>query len=98
MKNLPQQQSSLQSILTTAAADQISPSFKHHPTQPLCSDPEGWGPISEIRWDLTPCFLDLWVLFVAAFGLVGGVGALVYLLRKRTPQDVKKNWHYYTKL
>lgn len=98
MKTLSQQQSSLQSVFASASADHFS-SFSHHRSkQLLCSDPEGWGPVSEVRWDLTPCFLDVWVLFVAVFGLLGGVGALFYLLKKRTPQDVKKNWHYYTKL
>lgn len=63
----------------------------------LCADPEGWGPISSIRWDLTPCFLDLWLVFVAAWGIVGGAGAIWYLSR-RTSQDVKKNWHFYAKL
>lgn len=94
------QQSPLQSTLTTASADHhyASISSKHHSSQVLCSDPEGWGPISEIRWDLTPCFLDVWVLFVAAFGLIGGVGALFYLFKRKPPQDVKKNWHYYTKM
>lgn len=66
--------------------------------QVLCADPEGWGPISDIRWDLTPCFLDVWLIFVAAWGLLAGAGAIFYLLKKRTPQDVKKNWHYYAKL
>lgn len=66
-------------------------------TQPLCADPEGWGPISHVRYDLTPCFLDLWVLFVAVWGILPGAGALWYVLR-RTAQDVPKNWHFYAKL
>lgn len=90
MKYSSQQQNSLQTILTTTHV--------RHSTQFLCSDNEGWGPISKTRWDLTPCFLDIWLLFVTAFGLVGGAGAIFYLLKKRVPQDVKKNWHYYTKL
>lgn len=64
----------------------------------LCADPEGWGPVSEIRWDLTPCFLDVWLLFVSAWGLLAGAGAIYYLFKTRTPQEVKKNWHYYAKL
>jgi hypothetical protein len=66
----------------------------HH----LCGDPEGWGPTSELRFDFTPCFLDLWLLFVAAWGLLFGAGAVWYLLRKRSAQDVQKNWHFYAKL
>ncbi|RMZ91424.1 hypothetical protein DV736_g1341, partial [Chaetothyriales sp. CBS 134916] len=67
-------------------------------TQPLCGDPEGWGPVSSIRFDLTPCFLDLGILFVAAWGIVFGAAALAYLLRRKSSQDVPKDWHFYTKL
>ncbi|KAI4607263.1 hypothetical protein J4E83_009719 [Alternaria metachromatica] len=70
---------------------------KHH-RQPLCGNSEGWGPISPIRYDFTPCFLDVWIAVVAAFGIVGGVGALWYLYRKCPPQPVKRNWHFYAKL
>jgi ATP-binding cassette, subfamily C (CFTR/MRP), member 1 len=66
--------------------------------EPLCGDPEGWGPVSLIRYDLTPCFLDIWIVLVAVFGIVFGAGALWYLLKKRVPQDVPKNWHFYAKL
>jgi len=66
--------------------------------QPLCGDSEGWGPISDIRYDFTPCFLDTWVVIVATWGLLGGAGALWFLLKKRTPQEVSKNWHFYAKL
>lgn len=64
----------------------------------MCSDAEGWGPISKLRWDFTPCFLDIWLLVVAVWGLVAGAGAILYLLKKRIPQDVRRNWHYLTKL
>lgn len=66
--------------------------------QPLCADPEGWGPISSIRYDFTPCFLDVWILFVSVWGIFFGAGAVWYLLRKRVAQDVPKNWHFYAKL
>ena len=65
---------------------------------PLCGDAEGWGPVSSIRYDFTPCFLDIWLLSVAAWGLLFGAGAVWYLLRKRTAQEVPKNWHFYGKL
>ena len=68
----------------------------NHP--PLCGNAEGWGPISDIRYDFTPCFLDIWLIFVAAWGIFLGLGAVWYLLRKRIPQDVPKNWHFYAKL
>lgn len=67
-------------------------------SQPFCGDPEGWGPLSPLRFDLTPCFLDIWVAVVAAWGVLGGAGALWLLLKRRTPQPVGKNWHFYTKL
>ncbi|KAH7348124.1 multidrug resistance-associated protein 1 [Pyrenochaeta sp. MPI-SDFR-AT-0127] len=70
---------------------------KHH-RQPLCGNSEGWGPISPIRYDFTPCFLDVWIAVVAAFGIVGGAGALWYLYRNFPPQPVKRNWHFYAKL
>jgi ABC-type multidrug transport system fused ATPase/permease subunit len=66
--------------------------------QPFCGDVEGWGPLSRLRFDLTPCFLDVGVSVVALFGLVLGSGALWFLLNKRIPQPVSKNWHFYAKL
>ena len=65
--------------------------------QPLCGDAEGWGPISSVRYDFTPCFLDVWIVFVAAWGLIAGAGA-VWFLSRRTSQPVSKNWHFYAKL
>ncbi|KAK3051700.1 hypothetical protein LTS18_012375, partial [Coniosporium uncinatum] len=72
--------------------------FSKHHTQPLCGNPEGWGPLSPYRYDFTPCFLDIWILAVAVFGVVLGAAALWYLLKKRTPESVKRNWHFYAKL
>lgn len=69
-----------------------------HDRQPLCGNSEGWGPISPIRYDFTPCFLDVWIATVAAFGILGGVGALWYLYRQCPPQPVKRNWHFFAKL
>ncbi|KAJ4350561.1 ATP-binding cassette glutathione S-conjugate transporter ycf1 [Ascochyta clinopodiicola] len=66
--------------------------------QPLCGNSEGWGPMSPIRFDFTPCFLDVWIMVVAVWGIVGGFGALFYLYKKCTPQPVKRNWHFYAKL
>lgn len=73
--------------------------FEPHQRQPFCSDSEGWGPVSLFRFDLTPCFLDLSVAIVTAlFGLLMGSGAIWYLLKKRSPQPVAKNWHFHAKL
>ncbi|KAL1967684.1 hypothetical protein VTN77DRAFT_2941 [Rasamsonia byssochlamydoides] len=66
--------------------------------QPFCGDGEGWGPLSPVRFDFTPCFLDVWVALVAAWGLFMGAGAIWFLLKKRIPQPVPKNWHFYAKL
>lgn len=66
-------------------------------SQPLCGDPEGWGPLSPTRWDLTPCFLDTTIVAVALFGFVLGSGAVWYLSRRK-PEHVPKNWHFYAKL
>lgn len=66
--------------------------------QPLCGNIEGWGPLSPYRWDFTPCFLDIWVAIVSAWGVLGGVGALFFLYKTCTPQAVAKDWHFYAKL
>lgn len=72
--------------------------FQSRQRQPFCGDIEGWGPLSPFRFDLTPCFLDFVVSLVAAWGLFMGAGAIWFLLRKRIPQPVSKDWHFYTKL
>ncbi|KAL8828170.1 MAG: hypothetical protein Q9191_002746 [Dirinaria sp. TL-2023a] len=66
--------------------------------QPLCGNIEGWGPLSPFRYDFTPCFLDVWITTVAVFGIVSGTAAVWWLLKRRTPSSVGKDWHFYTKL
>ncbi|KAL4890362.1 P-loop containing nucleoside triphosphate hydrolase protein [Aspergillus ambiguus] len=75
-----------------------NPAFQPHNLQPFCGDVEGWGPLSRFRFDLTPCFLDLGVAVVAGWGVLFGAGALWFLFKKRIPQPVSKNWHFYAKL
>jgi ATP-binding cassette subfamily C (CFTR/MRP) protein 1 len=53
--------------------------------------------MSGLRWDFTPCFLDVWIATVAVFGILAGAGAIVYL-RSQPPQPVQKNWHFWAKL
>ncbi|KAI9812228.1 MAG: hypothetical protein M1826_002937 [Phylliscum demangeonii] len=65
---------------------------------PLCRDPEGWGPLSSIRYDFTPCFLHVWIAIVAAYGVLFGAGAVWWLVKRRKPMPVSKDWHFYTKL
>jgi ATP-binding cassette subfamily C (CFTR/MRP) protein 1 len=85
--------------LTPAEYPHTAPIHSFSPSrQPFCGDSEGWGPISPIRFDFTPCFLDVWILSVAVWGLLFGAGALWYLLRKKAAQLVPKNWHFHAKL
>lgn len=78
--------------------DYLRPALSNHQRQPLCGNIEGWGPISPFRYDFTPCFLDVWITSVACLGIVLGLGAAWYLLRRRSPSPVSKNWHFYAKL
>ncbi|KAJ5665324.1 Metal resistance protein YCF1 [Penicillium maclennaniae] len=66
--------------------------------QSFCTDPEGWGPLSPTGFHVTPCFIDVIVAVVAVWGIFAGAGALYLLLKKRIPQPVSKNWHFYAKL
>lgn len=65
--------------------------------QPLCGNEEGWGPLSPFRYDFTPCFIDIWVFAVAIFGILGGALAVWYVLMKRKPAEVAKDWHFWFK-
>lgn len=65
--------------------------------QPLCGNEEGWGPLSPFRYDFTPCFIDVWVASVAVFGLVFGLGAIVWLVKTKKPTEAGKGWHFWTK-
>ena len=53
--------------------------------QILCGNEEGWGPMSPFRYDFTPCFIDVWVAIVAAFGILAG-GLALWLLRRQEPR------------
>ncbi|KAK1994100.1 hypothetical protein LX36DRAFT_660894 [Colletotrichum falcatum] len=65
--------------------------------QPLCGNEEGWGPLSPIRYDFTPCFIDVWIASVAAFGVVFGSFAIAWLLQRKKPTDAPKDWHFWVK-
>lgn len=65
--------------------------------QPLCGNEEGWGPMSPFRYDFTPCFIDVWVASVAVFGILAGAAAVWWLLKKKQPTPVSKDWHFWTK-
>ncbi|TEY71265.1 hypothetical protein BOTCAL_0097g00210 [Botryotinia calthae] len=99
--------SSSQSILKTgsfsgfrALQEQLGSGYLAADTsrsQPLCGNKEGWGPLSPHRYDFTPCFMDVWVSSVAAFGILGGAIAIWWLVGRKTTAEVKKNWHFWLK-
>lgn len=68
-----------------------------HFKQPLCGNEEGWGPLSPFRYDFTPCFIDVWVFAVAAYGMACGALAIWYVLRKRKAADITKTWSFWFK-
>lgn len=72
-------------------------SATRHLKEPLCGNEEGWGPLSPIRYDFTPCFIDVWVALVALFGLFFGAVAVWWLVRWRRPTTVAKDWHFWVK-
>jgi ATP-binding cassette subfamily C (CFTR/MRP) protein 1 len=95
-----------QSILATSSLSSFSPleelasgylAASKKRGQPLCGNSEGWGPLSPIRYDFTPCFMDVWVSSVAVFGIFFGAGAIWWLLKKKKAQEVSKDWHFWTK-
>jgi hypothetical protein len=95
-----------QSILATSSLSSFSPleeftsgylAASKKRGQPLCGNSEGWGPLSPIRYDFTPCFMDMWVTSVAVFGILFGAGAVWWLLNRKKAQEVSKDWHFWTK-
>ncbi|KAL8913430.1 MAG: hypothetical protein Q9171_001723 [Xanthocarpia ochracea] len=78
--------------------DYLRAAYNGPQRQTLCGNIEGWGPISPFRYDFTPCFLDVWISSVAVFGLLLGPAAIWYLLKRRVPSPVTKNWHFHLKL
>ena len=94
-----------QAVLSTASSqyglfkpDYLRATAKEEKEYEFCANNEGWGPISPFRYDFTPCFLDVWIAAVAAWGIVLGAAAVWFLLKRRSPSPVSKNWHFYTKL
>ncbi|KAL5326449.1 hypothetical protein ACEPPN_004134 [Leptodophora sp. 'Broadleaf-Isolate-01'] len=65
--------------------------------QPFCGDVEGWGPLSQYRYDFTPCFMDVWVSSVAVYGILFGAVAIWWLVKRKQRAEVKKDWHFWTK-
>ncbi|KAL8990630.1 MAG: hypothetical protein Q9177_000759 [Variospora cf. flavescens] len=90
--------SHIQNVHRLLPPDYLRAAYTQDERQTFCGNIEGWGPLSPFRYDFTPCFLDVWISSVAVFGSVLGVGAIWFLLRKRSPSPVSKDWHFYTKL
>jgi len=65
--------------------------------QPLCGNEEGWGPLSPFRYDFTPCFIDVWVASVAVFGILAGSAAIWWLVKRKQPSGISKDWHFWIK-
>jgi ATP-binding cassette subfamily C (CFTR/MRP) protein 1 len=80
------------------AAIAVSNSSSTIHLQPFCHNYEGWGPLSAIRYDFTPCFVDVPQAAVALFGLVVGAATIWWLVTKTSKQPTEKNWHYFSKL
>lgn len=89
----PSSPSHLEALATSSGYLTATEDFK----QPLCGNDEGWGPLSRLRYDFTPCFLDVWLASVAAFGVVFGLAAIVWMLRTKKPAGFAKGWHFWTK-
>lgn len=53
--------------------------------------------MSPIRFDFTPCFIDVWIASVAVFGVVFGSLSITWLLQRRKPSDAPKDWHFWAK-
>ncbi|TID23587.1 abc metal ion transporter [Venturia nashicola] len=66
--------------------------------QPFCHNSEGWGPLSLLRYDFTPCFIDVPFAVIASFGILTGAFTIWRLLTGNSKQPTKRDWHYYTKL
>jgi ATP-binding cassette, subfamily C (CFTR/MRP), member 1 len=84
-------------VVWKAAGAYLAAASAGEKTQPLCGNSEGWGPLSPIRYDFTPCFLDVWISAVALFGILFGAGAVWYLMRN-AKQDIGRNWHFWAKM
>jgi hypothetical protein len=78
----------------------ISSTLPYHSQQyqPFCHNVEGWGPLSVLRYDFTPCFVDVPLAVVSLFGIVSGSLTIWWLLSKQSKQPTEKDWHYYAKL
>lgn len=66
--------------------------------QSFCCDTEGWGPLSEVMSDFSPCFLDVLISLVAVFGIVFGVHSMWWVVTRKHKSEVAKDWQFWAKL
>ena len=78
--------------------DYLRAAAKEEKEYTFCGNNEGWGPISPFRYDFTPCFLDVWIASVALWGILLGTGAVWFLMKRRSPSPVSRDWHFHAKL
>ena len=71
---------------------------KHLKPTSWCTLSEGWGPISERYYDLTPCFLDLTLLVISGITLILSVVQLAKLLAKKVTVANRFHWSLPLKL
>ncbi|ANB15991.1 ATP-binding cassette glutathione S-conjugate transporter YCF1 [Sugiyamaella lignohabitans] len=64
----------------------------------LCKDPQGWGPVSESQFSLTPCFVDGVVLNFPNLLLLTLGSYQVHQLLKQKPMSTRWDWKFVTKL
>jgi len=66
--------------------------------KPLCCDADGWGPLSEVMSDFTPCFLDMLISLVAVFGIVLGAHSVWWVVTRKHTSEVAKDRQLWTKV
>jgi hypothetical protein len=66
--------------------------------QLLCCNAEGWGPLSGVVSDFTPCFLDMLISLVAVFGAVFGAYCIWWVVTKKQKSEVALDRQFWAML
>src|SRR5579859_2350608 len=64
----------------------------------FCLDPEGWGPVSALRYSFTPCFEDGILAAIPPLFLIIWGSAQSYTFSQHSKVPDSRNWTYVTKL
>ena len=64
----------------------------------FCLDPEGWGPVSAIRYAFTPCFQDGILAAIPALFIVIAGSAQGWQFSQSARVSEARNWVYWTKI